>query len=49
MTRREAIKLLKSQTEVIALDGASYVMLLSLGLELAYRGAHPLAKIVKGF
>jgi hypothetical protein len=49
MTRKQAIKLLKSEKKIVALDSASYVMFLQLGLFLLYNGSDKVAKIEKGF
>ena len=49
MSNREATKLLKSQSEVIALDVKAYFVLLSVSLSLLHNGVYPIAKITKGF
>jgi hypothetical protein len=49
MTDKEAIRMLKKEKEITALDMASYQLFLALGLALLHRGIYPIAKIVKGF
>ena len=48
MTRKEAIKLMKSEKEIVALNEGAYLLFLSLGLELLYKG-FTVAKVTKGF
>jgi len=49
MTEKEAIKLLKKEKEVVALEPQSYALFLSLGLALLHKGVFPIAKVVKGY
>jgi hypothetical protein len=50
MTRREAIKLLKTEKEITALDQRSYLTLLALKVEIGARDLTvPLAKITKAW
>jgi hypothetical protein len=49
MDQKEAIELLKSEKEVVALDAQSYCLFLSLGLALLHRGVWPIATITKGY
>lgn len=49
MTRAQAIRMLKSQDEVLCTDPASYAFFLSLGLELLSKSLVKVAKVVKAF
>lgn len=49
MTQKDAIKMLKTESEITALDHASYALFLALGLALLHKGVYPIAKITKGF
>jgi hypothetical protein len=47
--KRKAIKMLKSEKEVIALNQGAFIVYNLVGLELLHKGVSPIAKIVKGF
>lgn len=49
MTRKDAIKLMKTQREVIAINEGAYLLFLALGLSLLYKGVYPIAKVTKGY
>lgn len=49
MTQKEAIKMLKKEKEIVALELQSYALFLSLGLALLHQGVFPIAKVSKGF
>jgi hypothetical protein len=49
MTQKEAIKMLKKEKEIVALEPQSYALFLSLGLALLHQGVFPIAKVSKGF
>jgi len=49
MKQKEAIKMLKSEKEIVALDFKSYALFLALGLALLHKGVYPIAKVKKGF
>lgn len=49
MTQKEAIKMMKKEKEIVALDMQSYTLFLSIGLYLLEHGVYPVAKVVKGF
>lgn len=46
MTRAEAVKMLKSEKEIVCLDLASYVLCCALAIELLSKG-HNVAKVTK--
>lgn len=46
MTEKEAIKLLKEEKEIQALDLNAYTMFLALGLALLHQGVYPIAKVL---
>jgi hypothetical protein len=48
MTEKEAIDLLKTETEVVALNERSFMLFLLLGMKLLMRGV-PVAKVIKGY
>lgn len=47
--KREAVKLLKSEKEIIALDRGALILYSLIGLELLHKGVSPVARVVKGF
>lgn len=49
MTQPEAIEMLKTEKEIIALEPKSYALFLALGLALLHQGVYPIAKVVKGY
>ncbi len=50
MTRREAIRLLKTEKQVTCLDSKSYLMLLAISIEITGKNLEtPVAKIIKGY
>ena len=49
MKEKDAIKMLKKEKEIIALNEGAYTMFLALGLALLYNGTNPIAKITKGY
>lgn len=50
MTRRQAIKMLKSNEEIVALDLRSYLMFLALAIEIGSKDLEvKLAEVKKGF
>jgi hypothetical protein len=49
MTQKEAIELLKTEKEIVALNAGAYAQFLALGLGLLYQGVYPIAKVVKGY
>jgi hypothetical protein len=49
MTQEEAIDMLKTEQEVIALDPKAHALFLALGLALLHQGIYPIAKVVKGY
>jgi hypothetical protein len=48
MTEKEAIDLLKTETEVIALNERAFLLFLLLGMKLLMAGV-PVAKVTKGY
>lgn len=48
MSRREAVKLLKTEKEIITLDRDSHILFASLGIEMAFKGQEVKAKLVAG-
>jgi hypothetical protein len=49
MTRLEAIRLMKTEKEIIALNPPAYLMFLVLGMELLGSGVANVAKVTKGY
>lgn len=49
MDQKTAVKLLKSEKEIVALDAQSYALFLALGLALLHQGVYPIAKVTAGF
>jgi hypothetical protein len=49
MTRRQAIRLIKTQEEITALDVRSHLHLLALAIEIGKEYKGPMAKIIKGY
>ncbi len=49
MTRKEIVKMLKTEKEIVALTPQAQAVFASIGLELAYKGVYPLAKITNGW
>lgn len=50
MTRQRAIKMLKNEKEIVALDLKSYLNFLALAIEIGTRDLTiPLARITKGY
>jgi hypothetical protein len=45
MKQEEAIQLLRTEKEIVALDTQSCQMFLALGLAMLYQGEYPIAKV----
>ena len=49
MTEKEAIKMLKTEKEIVCLDQKSHVLFLCLGMRLLSTTMKPVAKLIKGY
>jgi hypothetical protein len=49
MTEKEAIHLMRTEKEVVALNARAYLIFLVLGMELLGKGIANVAKVTKGY